>query len=157
MNRILGAARMHLAHPLLSLGIPWLIVGTSFAINLAIWGVAGVGDETNGDAVTGGLASLYVTVAVIFIQAVTQMFPFAMGLSLSRRDFYLGTALTAVVQAIGYGLALTVLTAIEHATDGWGVGLHFWAPGIIDVGNPVLQFVVFSVPMLALAFLGIGI
>src|SRR3954453_22885699 len=157
MNRILGAARMHLAHPLLSLGIPWLIVGTSFAINLAIWGVAGVGDETNGDAVTGGLASLYVTVGVIFIQAVTQMFPFAMGLSLSRRDFYLGTALTAVVQSIGYGLALTVLAAIEDATAGWGMRLDFWAPGALDVGNPALQFLVFALPMLAFAFLGMAI
>jgi hypothetical protein len=157
MNRVLGAARMHLTHPLLSVGIPWAIVFSSFAINLAIWGVGGVGDETNGDATTGGLASLYITVAIVFIQAVTQMFPFAMGLSLSRRDFYLGTALTAVVQSLGYALALTVLAAIEDATDGWGMQLSFWAPGPLDVDNPALQVAVFGLPMLACAFLGMAI
>jgi hypothetical protein len=157
MNRILGAARMHLAHPLLSVGVPWAIVASSFVINYAIWQVGDVAEQTPGDGSTGGLASLYITVVVIFIQAVTQLFPFALGLSLSRRDFYLGTALTAVVQSAGYGLALTGLTAIEKATDGWGVRLRFWAPGPLEVGNPALQFVVFTVPMLACAFLGMGI
>lgn len=157
MNRTLAAARMQLVHPLLTFGIPWAIVLSSFAINLAVWGLGDVADNSPGDGSTGGLASLYVTVLIVFIQAVTQMFPFALGLSLSRRDFYLGTALTAGLQAVGYGVALTLLAAVEGATDGWGMRLHFWAPGVLDVGNPALQFVVFTVPMLACAFLGIAI
>ena len=94
---------------------------------------------------------------VIFVQAVTQRFPFAPGLSLSRRDFNLGTLLSALLQSVGYGIALTVLAGIEKATDGWGMRLHFWAPGVQDVGNPALQAVVFAAPMLACALLGIGI
>ena len=35
MNRVLQAARLHLVHPLVILGIPWLVVGLSFAINVA--------------------------------------------------------------------------------------------------------------------------
>jgi hypothetical protein len=157
MNRVVATARLHLVHPWLSVGVPWAIVGSSFAINLGIWGLGDVGRETGGSATTGGLASLYVTVVFIFVQAVTQMFPFALGLSLSRRDFYLGTALAAGVQAFGYGVALSVLTTIEKATDGWGMQLHFWAPGPIDAGNPALQFVVFTLPLVACAFLGMGI
>jgi hypothetical protein len=157
MNRVLAAARMQLVHPALSVGIPVAIVASSFAINLAIWGLGDVAAQAPGDGSTGGLASLYITVAVVFVQAVTQMFPFAMGLSLSRRHFYLGTALSAAIQSAGYGLALTVLAAIEDATGGWGVRLHFWAPASVDVGNPALQFVVYTVPMLACAFVGIGI
>jgi hypothetical protein len=157
MNRVLAAARMQLMHPALTFGIPWAIAASSFAVNLAIWGMGDVADQTPGDGSTGGLASLYITVLVIFIQAVTQIFPLALGLSLSRRQFYLGTALTAGIQAAGYGLALTLLTAVENATDGWGVRLHFWAPGVLDVGNPALQFLVFAVPMLACAFVGTGI
>jgi hypothetical protein len=157
MNRVLAAARMQLVHPALTFGIPWAIVASSFAINLAIWGMGDVADKTPGDGSTGGLASLYITVLIVFIQAVTQMFPFALGLSLSRRDFYLGTAAAAGVQAVGYGLALTLLTAIEKATDGWGMRLHFWAPGALDVGNPALQFIVFTVPMVACAFMGMAI
>ncbi|WP_138760939.1 hypothetical protein [Modestobacter altitudinis] len=157
MNRVVAVARMQLVHPALSIGIPWAIVASSFAINLAIWGLGDVASRTSGEATTGGLASLYITVLVVFTQSVTQMFPFAMGLSLSRRHFYLGTALSAAIQSVGYGLALTVLAAIEGATGGWGMQLHFWAPGSMDVGNPVLQFVVFTVPMLACASVGIGI
>jgi hypothetical protein len=157
MNRVVAGARMQLVHPLLSVGIPWAIVGSSFAINLAVWRVGDVAAQSPGNGSTGGLAALYITVLVGFVQAVTQFFPFATGLSLSRREFYLGTALLAAVEAVVYGIALTVLTAIENATNGWGVRLHFWAPGALDVGNPLLQFLVFAVPMLACAFLGMGI
>ncbi|MCZ2835811.1 hypothetical protein [Modestobacter sp. VKM Ac-2985] len=156
MNRVLGAARLQLINPLVSIGIAWAIVALAFAVNLAIWGLADVATEAS-EANTGGLAALYITVIEGFIQAVTMMFPFAMGLSLSRRVFYLGTALVAAVEALGYGLVLTALTAIENATNGWGVGLDFWAPGAVDVGNPALQVVVFAVPMLACAFLGMGL
>jgi hypothetical protein len=156
MNRIVSAARLQSANPIISLGVPWLVVGISFAINLAIWGLADI-DAQDGDSVTGGLASLYITVVVVFAQTLTQVFPFALGLSLSRRTYYLGTALAALGQALVFGLALTVLTAVENATNGWGVGLDFWAPGALDVGNPVLQLVVFTVPLLACCFLGIGI
>jgi len=157
MNRVLATARMHLAHPLVILGIPWMVVGISFAINLPIWALSDIGEQPGNENTTGGLASLYVTVLVVFIQAVTQMFPFAMGVSLSRRVFYAGTALVAAVQALGHGFALTVLDAVEHATGGWGVGLHFWAPGWLDVGNPALQVLVYALPMLGCAFLGIAI
>ena len=50
-----------------------------------------------------------------------------------------------------------MLDAVENASGGWGVGLHFWAPGALDVANPALQVVVFAIPMLACSFLGIGI
>ena len=50
-----------------------------------------------------------------------------------------------------------MLAAIEDATDGWGMRLDFWAPGALDVDNPALQFLVFALPMLAFAFLGMAI
>ena len=157
MNRILTVARMHLVHPLVILGVPWMVVATSFAINLPIWALSDLGEQSGNENTTGGLASLYVTVLIVFVQAVTQMFPFAMGVSLSRRVFYAGTALVASVQALGYGVALTVLSGVERASDGWGVGLHFWRPGWIEIANPVLQVAAYALPMLACAFLGMAI
>ena len=157
MNRVLGAARMQLAHPLLAFGVPVAIVCSSFAINLAIWGLGDVAAQSPGDGSTGGLISLYITVLVIFIQAVTQISPFAMCLSLSRPAFYAGTALSAVAQSVVYGVALCVLEAIEKATGASRVQLHFWAPAPVDVANPALQFAVFALPMLACAFIGMGI
>jgi hypothetical protein len=155
MNRVLSAARLHLVHPLVILGIPWTIVSTSFGINWAIWELADLRAQPH-SGITGGVSALYVTVLVVYAQAVTQLLPFGMGMSLSRRAFYLGTALVAVVQSLGYGIAISALTAVEGATNGWGAGLSFWAPGPLDVDNAALQVLVSGAPMLAFAFAGVG-
>jgi len=157
MNRVLAAARLHLIHPLVGLGVPWLVVGISFAINWLIWDFADMQNQVDDGGFTGGVLSLYITVAIVFVQAVTQMLPFAMAMSLSRRTFYLGTALTGVVQAVLYGVALALLVAIEGASNGWGVGLHFWAPAGLDVDNFALQVLVSGAPMLAFIACGAGI
>jgi hypothetical protein len=116
-----------------------MVVGSSFAINLPIWGLTDAGAQPGGD-ITGGLAAHYIAMLVVYVQLVTQLLPFAMGVGLSRRSFYLGTAVMALAQSVGYGVVLTVLDAVEDATDGWSVGLHFWAPGRLDVGNPSCRF-----------------
>lgn len=155
MNRTLVAARLHAVHALIALGIPWVVVGSSFAINLVVW--AALPADARDEGGTGGIISLYVTVAIVFLQAVTQLFPMALGLSLSRRTFYLGTLLAAAVQSLGYGVLLTLLTLVENGTGGWGLGLSFWAPGPVDVGNPALQVLVFAAPMFLAASLGVGL
>ena len=154
MTRVLQAARLHLIHPLVILGIPWLVVSISFAINLAVWHLTPAGEDDGG--FTGGVLALYITVLVVYVQAVTQLLPFAMGISLSRRTFYLGTALVVVVQSLFYGIAIAVLSAIENATDGWGAGMNYWAPGPFEVDNFFLQVFASGVPMLAFAFVGVG-
>jgi hypothetical protein len=153
MTRVLQAARLHLVNPLVILGIPWLVVSISFAINVAIFHLTPAGEE---NGFSGGVLALYVTVLVVFVQSVTQLLPFAMGVSMSRRSFYLGTALVAAVQALCYGIVLSALVSVENATDGWGTGLDYWAPGIVEVGNPVLQVLASGAPMLAFMFVGIG-
>lgn len=154
MDRVLKAARLHAIHPALSLGMPWVIVSLSFAINVAIWHLTPAGAE--GDGFTGGILALYITVSVGYVMAVTQILPFAMGLSLSRRAFYLGTALFILVESLLYGVALSILVAIENATNGWGAGLDYWAPGPFEMDNPVLQVFASGAPMLAFAFIGVG-
>ncbi|KQS71909.1 hypothetical protein [Modestobacter sp. Leaf380] len=155
MSRVVAAARLHAIHAPVALGVPWLVVGSSFAINLAIW--AAMSPEARAAGGTGGLVSLYITVGIVFLQSVTQLFPLAMGLSLTRRTFYLGTLLTAGLQSLVFGVVLTVFTLVENATGGWGVGLSFWAPGRLDVDNPALQVVVFAVPMILASVVGTGL
>jgi hypothetical protein len=155
MNRVLAAARIQVVHPAVIFGIPWLVVGISFAINVAIWGLAGL-REVPDAGFTGGVLALYITVCVVFVQAVTQLLPFAMGVSLSRRTYWLGVALIGVLSALGYGIAIAALDAIGDATDGWGVGLSFWAPEPMQADNFFLQVLVSGAPMLAFIFSGIG-
>jgi|tagenome__1003787_1003787.scaffolds.fasta_scaffold20545772_2 hypothetical protein len=156
MNRVLTAARLQLVHPAVILGIPWAIVASSFAINWAIWSLADLQHQPGTDF-TGGVLALYVTVAIVFLQAVTQLLPFAMGVSLSRRTYWFGVALVGVASALWYAVALATLSAIERATKGWGVGLDFWAPGPMRVDNFSLQVVVSGAPMLAFVFAGIAV
>ena len=155
MNRVLAAARLHLINPVASLGVPWLVVAISFAINVAVWHLTPAGVDDGG--FTGGVLALYITVLVVYVTAVTQLLPFAMGVSVSRRTFFLGTALVAVAQALFYGLAIALLVAIENATGGWGAGLSFWAPALFEVDNPALQVLASGAPMLAFIFVGVGI
>ena len=154
MDRVLQAARLHLINPLVVLGIPWLVVGISFAINLAVWALTPAGSDNGG--FTGGVLALYITVLVVYVQAVTQLLPFAMGISISRRAFYLGTALVAVVQSLLYGIALAVLVQIERTTGGWGMDMRYWAPGPLTVDNFLLQVLISGAPMLAFTFIGVA-
>jgi hypothetical protein len=155
MNRVLAAARLQLVHPLVILGVPWLVVSISFGLNWAIWASAGIGQETDG--FTGGVLALYFTVMAVFVQTVTQLLPFAMGISLSRRTYFIGVALVGVLMALGYGVALAVLSAVETATDGWGVALSFWTPSPVKADGFLMQVLVSAAPMLAFVFIGLGI
>jgi hypothetical protein len=155
MNRVLAAARLHLVNPMVALGMPWVIVGLAFAINLAIWHLTPAGAQDGG--FTGGLLALYITIMIGYVQSVTQLLPFGMGLSLSRRAFYLGVTLFAVAESLAYGVVLSALTAVEDATNGWGAEMSFWAPGPLDVDNAALQVLVSGALLLAFAFIGIGL
>lgn len=84
MNRVLAAARLQVVHPLVIFGIPWLVVGISFAISWAVWTLADIRNEP-GAGFAGGVLAVYITVCLVFVQAVTQLLPFVMGVSLSRR------------------------------------------------------------------------
>ncbi|MGY1635303.1 hypothetical protein ACI78V_01465 [Geodermatophilus sp. SYSU D00742] len=156
MSRVLPAARLHLVRPLVVFGVPWLVGTISFVINWAVWALADVAEHAP-DNVTGGVSALYITVCVVFVQALTQMLPFAMGVSLSRRAYWLGTALVGVLSALGYGIALAVLNEIGQATGGWGVDLNFWVPTPLLADNFPLQVLYSGGPMLALFFVGIAI
>ena len=158
MNRVLQAARLHVVHPRVILGVPWLVVSSSFAINELIWGFGHVADQPGaGSGGTGGVLALYFAVLFVFLQSVTQLFPFAMSLGLSRRAFLAGTALIALAQGVGYALALTALTAVEDASGGWWTGLHFVAPVGIDQLPVAAQFGLFFCLMLGFMLIGIAI
>jgi hypothetical protein len=156
MNRALAAARLQLVHPMVILGVPWMVGALSFAINWAVWRIVDIRSLEGEDGLTGGVLALYITVLIVFVQAVTQLMPFAMGISLSRRSYFLGTCLVGVGMALGFGAILAVLDAVESATGGWGVGLQFWTPPPVDVDGFLPQVAVSGAPMLALIAAGVG-
>lgn len=155
MNRILTVARLQLVAWPAVVGWPWGILTLSFFINLALFGT--MSGNPDFEPTTGGLLSIYVVMFVACVSSITQEFPFAIGLGISRRSFYLGNVLQLVGQAISYAAVLYLLALVEQATDGWGIDLRFFGLPFLWVENPVLRFLGFAIPFLLLGFLGIAI
>lgn len=129
MTRVLDVARIHLVNWRMAVVMPLGILTLVLLLNWAILAtVRGVGAESDFSAgfTTGGMVTMYVFVFVIALQAITQVFPFALGLSVTRRAFYLATSLYGLVQAVVFGLLLTLGLVVERATAGWGVGMVFF-------------------------------
>jgi hypothetical protein len=145
MSTWVKVARYHLIRPLFVLGIPWAILAFSFAVNLIIFRFMPIGHHLvmTGDGQvlaantkgreTGGVASLFVMFFVIGLVTISRSLPFGLALGVSRRSYYAGTALLGVAFAAVGGLVLTAAQAIERATGGWGVSMHFFrVPYVLD-------------------------
>src|SRR5215471_6614944 len=149
MKTLVNVARYHTVDRLIYFGLPWAIMAFSFLVNLAISALAPVGPNGN---YTGGLVTIYIFLLLAGALSMTRELPFGLMLGVSRRAYYLGTALLVGVLGVVYGLALTVLQAIERASGGWGVSLHFFrVPWIMN--GPWYQTWVTSFVLLVLFFL----
>lgn len=157
-KRVADAVRIQLVGWVALLGMPLGILALVFVLNLAIFAVVADSDPTASQG-TGGLIALYSVVAVSHLQTMTQVFPFALGISVTRRAFYTATAVVVLAQAVLFGLVLTLLSVLETATGGWGVQMQFFRFGFLEQGNPLAQWAVYSVPFVALSaiFVCIGV
>jgi hypothetical protein len=152
MNRFGSILRMNLVGWPAALAWPWGILLAAWAVNLVIW--YAMPADAKDTAQTYGLSSIYIVTMVAFISAITQLFPFAMGISATRKTFYAAVATYAAGQALVFGLVLYLLGVVERATDGWGAQLDFFGLPMLETGNPVTQVLVYSVPLLLFAALG---
>lgn len=161
--RVLNVVRLHIANPVPTLVLPWAITFAIFALNLAIWlmvaQAAGGVDNLEADAFqyNGGISWIVVFMMVVAIQAMSLTFRFALGFSVTRRDYYLGSALFFVLLSLLYSTGFAVIGAIERATDGWGLGAAFFTPfGLYE--EPLLTvWFVYLAAMLLFFFLGAAV
>ncbi|GAA3241699.1 ABC transporter permease [Dactylosporangium siamense] len=153
MNRVLAVARLQAVGRRDGLLWPLVILGIAFAVNLFVFG--SMGDEIGDRPVTGGLASVYITGLAFGAVAVAQQFPFALGLSVTRREFAIALGLFTLAQTAIYAVLLVVLQAVEHATDGWGLRLRFFGLGLIDGYGVPTQLLIYGAPMLLMSLIGI--
>jgi hypothetical protein len=149
MRTLVNVARYHLVDRATYVAVPWVILAFSFLVNLAI---AAMVPRQPGGIFTGGVMSIYVFLLISGVLSMTRELPFGLMLGVSRRRYYLGTALLVLALAVAYGLALTVLQALERASGGWGLSLHYFrVPWIMD--GPWYQTWVTSFVLLVLFFL----
>ncbi|GIO13282.1 hypothetical protein J19TS2_28370 [Cohnella xylanilytica] len=151
MNRAVGVIRMQLRDKWLWIYMPWLILALSFAINFAIRFFA----RGEVESYTGALSSLYGFIFVNGIMTITQWFPFSIGLSVRRIDFFKGTSSLAVFLCALYSVILYVLALAEESTSGWGVQMHFFSIPWFSDGTEIERIWVLFSLMLHLYFLGL--
>jgi hypothetical protein len=130
MNTLVNVARYHLVDRLTFVALPWGIMAFSFLVNIVISLSVPTGPH---GIYTGGLSTIYIFLLIAGALIMTRSLPFGLMLGISRRTYYLGTTLLVLTLGAVYGLALTLLQAVERATGGWGLSLHFFRiPWILD-------------------------
>jgi hypothetical protein len=145
-------AKLHLINWRGSIGWPWAILVGNFFLALAITSVVDPGSRDNLNL--GGMASIFVMTFITYVSAMTQWFSFAVGLSVTRTRFFLATSLFALAQSVLTGAVLLGLLKIEQTTGGWGMQLDFFGLAFLLTDNLGLQLLIYVVPMLAFAALG---
>jgi hypothetical protein len=131
MTTWINVARYHLVQRLNYLVLPWAVLAFAFVVDVAVLDLIPAGHSAH--RYVGGIGSIFVLLFVLGVQSVARSLPFGLTLGLSRRSYYLGTALLGVALSAVYGLALTVGQVIERATGGWGLSMGFFrVPYILD-------------------------
>lgn len=155
INRyMLSVARMHLKDRWSWIILPWVILLSSFVINLLIAGIAPMEEE---GLTTGGLSSMFVYFFVGGIVSLVQMYPFALGFNVRRKDFFWGTAIAIGLVSVCISIALVLLAFIENTTDGWFVNLHFFVLPYFSDGNVLAQLWIYLLLLLFLFYAGFTI
>jgi len=89
------------------------------------------------------------------VQAISITFSIALGYGSTRRNFYLGTAITFVLLAGVFAVVMALLGVIEQVTNGWGLGGHMFT-AIYFGQNWWTRLLVFFFGLLFALFTGSG-
>jgi hypothetical protein len=154
VNHALGVVRVQLLNVRLGVLLPLAVFALVMVVTLALFAATGPAVAPE-DRFTTAMPTLYLTLGAGYIQVATQTFRFVLGLGVTRREFAAAVVVLAVLEAVGYGALLGALRLVELATGGWGIGLEFFRLGQLgpDAG-PLLHWLVYAVPIVALAALG---
>jgi hypothetical protein len=153
MNRIPTVMKIHAKDKLTWLIVPWcFVLLPAFLVNLIIGWIV----QPEDGLYTGGLASIFVCMMFIGISTLTKSFPFALGLSIRRTDFFLGTLMMVTVVCLGISVVLLGLSFVE-GDWGWGVGLHFFNLPYLSDGSLVEQWWTLFATAFHISFLGFSI
>lgn len=156
MSRIVNVVKLQFVNRQTFVGIPLLILGSAFVLSLfVLFLVPYTGLKYAGGA--AGAPMWYFGVAGG--QALTLTFPFALSLGVTRREFHLGTFLTAAATALGLAAIYCLIAVIERATNGWGMNGYFSLPflGADRLGTSFLTYFTATMLLFAIGYLGAAV
>ena len=143
-SRILNVVRLQFVNRYTFLWIPLIIIVSAVILSLAIYWMIGSDSPMYGG---GGQAPLWYYL-VAGIQAMSLTFPFSQAMSLTRREFFLGTVLAAAISAVVLAAFYVLLGLLEQATNGYGIsGYIVYLPWVWESGWVGTAAVVASLTM----------
>ncbi|OZD09246.1 ABC transporter permease [Rhodococcus sp. 06-235-1A] len=152
MKRILNVARIHNTSWATTFAWPLGILAIVFFITYALFSV--IPDTESDFNFTGGVFAVYGFAIAFYVTAITQVFPFASSLSITRREFLTATALVGVAQSVAIGTIVYVLSVIETATGGFGRKIRMFGIVRYVTDNPVLQWATLVIGLLLIGSVG---
>lgn len=150
MSRTLNVVRMQLINKYTYVWIPLIVLGGAFLVSLALYAII----PGDGEKVGGGAQAPLWYFLVVGVQALTLTFPFSQAMSVTRREFFLGTYLTAAITAAILAVVFVIGGFIEKATDGWGLNGWVFHLDWIWQSGPLGAFVFYF--LLAMLFFSMG-
>ncbi|WP_156761573.1 hypothetical protein [Microbacterium karelineae] len=116
-SRTLKVVRLHLMNTQSLVWVPLLILVAAAGISALIFAMI-PGDDVK--VAGAGNAPMWYFLA-LGIQAMTLSFPFSQALSITRREFFLGTLIMGAIGAAMMATIFILLAGVEVLTNGYGV------------------------------------
>lgn len=165
VQRIVNVAKLHLVNRGAVLWLPLFIMSVIWTCSMLIWWIvsvlverAGGAPDGEGPIIMGGANSfLVIYMLVVAVQAINLTFPFAQGYSVTRRDFYLGSALTFLGLSFFYAVLMSGLAWLEAATNGWGLNGYMFGLGMLGIVELAQTFYVYLLALLLFFFVGTAV
>lgn len=165
MSRIAAVTKLIFVNPWTVLAMPAMILFGILLVNITIWwlilsnveSAADQADVRDGFSYSGASLFIFVYMMVVAVQAINLTFPFALGYGVTRREFYLGSAVAFVILSAIWAVTLTVLATIERATEGWGLGGRMFSAVYFGDGQWYQQLFLFFVWFVFFFFVGAAV
>ena len=153
-GRITNVVRMQFLNRWTFVGTPLCVLGGSWLISMLVNLIINSADVTGAKVSYGAQAPLWYFL-VVGIMAMAYTFPFSQAMTITRREFFLGTLGAAAICSVGMSLIFVALGLIERATDGYGFNSYFgyleplWESGPLAAG---FEFFVFAMLVFIIGF-----
>jgi len=149
MSRVLNVVRLQLINKQTFIWVPLIVLAGAVVVSVLIYAMIPVDTPKYGG---GGQAPLWYFFA-IGMTAMTLTFPFSQAMSITRREFFLGTMLAAVFGSLLMAVLFLIGAGIELLTNGWGVnGYVFHLPWLWEAGPIGAGIVYFTLALFFFVF-----
>jgi hypothetical protein len=143
-SRILNVVRLQFVNKQTYLWVPLIVLAGTLVLNILIFAII----PTDGPKYSGGAQAPLWYFLYVGISSLTLTFPFSQAMSLTRREFFLGTLTAASITAAILACLFVLMGLIERVTNGYGVnGYIGYLPYMWERGWWAAWIVVFVTTM----------